>query len=182
MKDKSFFDAKSTLDSSGVFCIFGEIDSNISQSAVEHILAHNLVNKPLKNITLFINSQGGNLDDAFAIIDCMTYSKIPVHTVGLGEICSSGLMIFMAGNSGNRKLMKNTTVMSHQWSGEIHGKQFELMNAQAEFEQISLKVNSHYLKYSKLNEEEIKKILLPPHDVYLTSEQAIEYGLADGLY
>ena len=182
MKKVLDFDALSLLDSHGFISLFGEIDGNVSRHTVEYIFAHNLISKPVNYISILINSSGGSLTDAFAIIDAMTHSKIPIRTIGMGEICSAGLMIFMAGAKTHRKLMPNTTVMSHQWSSESSGKRFELISAQVGFEQTSLRVNRHYSKYSLLNEENIQKILLPAHDAYLTPAEAIEYGLADGLF
>jgi ATP-dependent Clp protease, protease subunit len=179
MKSSVEFDIDNVLDTQGVFTLFGSVDSEMSRNAVRFVLAHNSVKSPVKNITFVINSEGGDLNDAFAIIDVITHSRIPVHTLGLGQISSSGLMIFMAGTKGHRLLTTNTSVMSHQWSGTFEGKLHELMSAQADFELTTARMIEHYRRCSGLSESEIMQKLLPPHDVYLTSDQAVKLGIAD---
>ena len=167
------------LINNGIMLLFGDVDSLMSERAVEFVMAHNFGGSKLKNLTFVINSSGGSLPDGFAIIDTMINSSIPVHTVGLGEISSAALMIFMAGAPGNRSLTPNTSIMSHQWSGELRGKMHELVSAQTDMLLTTERVKNHYLKYSKLDSDEITRILLPQHDVFLTAQQAVEYGLAD---
>ena len=75
----------------------GEITLNSCKSAIEFILLHNQQVCRPKHITLVICSAGGSAEAAFALIDIMKHSEIPVHTVGLGQIASAGLMIFIAG-------------------------------------------------------------------------------------
>lgn len=179
-RDSSEFDARGMLHKQGVFCLFGEISTDITESAVEFVLAHNLRrSRSIKHLTFVINSSGGSLTDGFAIIDSIHSSTLPVHTLALGEISSAGLMIFMSGAKGGRGVAPNTTVMSHQWSGEITGKMHELLNAQKDFEQTTERMVQHYLAHSRLSRKQITSLLLPAHDVYLTAEQAVEYGLAD---
>lgn len=175
----SDFDIVNQLTSNGILTLFDSIDNVTAQRAVEFIMAHNLVTKPLSNLTLILNSNGGSLTDGFAIIDSIVNSSIPVHTVGLGQISSSALMIFMAGAKGHRTITPNTVIMSHQWSGEVSGKMHELLSVQRDFELTEGRVKTHYIRYSNLDEQKVDKLLLPQHDVYLTAEQAVEYGLAD---
>ena len=177
---ESQWDVDEILNHAGVFHLFGEIEEGIACDAVKFILAHNLNKKlKLKHLTFVINSEGGSLTDAFAIIDTIRHSSIPVHTLGIGQISSAGLMIFMSGAQGQRTLTPNTTIMSHQWSGGASGKMHELISAQQDFEQTTARMINHYRKCSNLTDEQIKTNLLPPHDVYLTSDQAVALGIAD---
>lgn len=175
----SDFEVVNALSSNGILALFDTIDNVTSQRVVEFILAHNLASKPLSNLTLILNSTGGSLTDGFAIIDTIAHSSIPIHTLGLGQISSSALMIFMAGAKGHRTITPNTVIMSHQWSGEVSGKMHELVSVQRDFELTNHRVRRHYIRYSDLDEQQVDKLLLPQHDVYLTAEQAVEYGLAD---
>ena len=178
-KDK-LFDINDTLTQKGILTLFGEVDDKISQHLVESIIAYNLTKQhKLKHLTLLVNSEGGDLSEAFAIIDTMNSSKLPIHTIALGQISSAGLIIFMNGQVGQRVLRPNVSIMSHQWFGSISGKMHELMNAQTDFNLTKTRVADHYSRRSKLSSEEIDKLLLPPHDVFLTPEQAMEYGIAD---
>jgi ATP-dependent Clp protease protease subunit len=179
-EDTNDWDVDGILQRHGIFHIFGEIDASIAEDAIKFIFAHNLNKRfKLKHLTFVVNSQGGSLTDAFAVIDTMRHSGIPVHTLGIGQISSAGLMIFMAGAANARILTKNTTIMSHQWSGSATGKMHELISAQQDFEQTTARMMDHYRKFSGLADASIQTHLLPAHDVYLTAEQAVKLGIAD---
>ena len=181
--DTPEFDVDQVLDSHGVCTLFGELDVELSERVIRFILSHNYFsNKSRKHITLIVNSEGGDLNSAFAIIDVIKHSAVPVHTLGLGQISSSGLMIFMAGAPGHRSLTQNTSIMSHQWSGVVGGKLHELMSAQEDFKQTTQRVMNHYQRCSQLTSEQIMATLLPAHDVFLTATQAVQLGIADKIH
>lgn len=173
------FDVDSILLTEAIHTLFGEINQESVECAIRFILAHNCAAKKVKFITLIINSAGGDLNDAFALIDIINYSKVPVHTLGLGQISSSGLMIFMSGAPGHRQLTMNTSIMSHQYSGTFEGKIHELLSAQEDFKLTTHRMVSHYVKHSKLSLEQIHEHLLPASDVFLTASQAVQMGIAD---
>ena len=85
---------KTTIYDHGIFIISNEITKDNTSDAIEFILEKNLSRKKdrLENLTIIINSEGGDLTGAFALIDIMQGSKIPVHTLGLGQISSAGLL------------------------------------------------------------------------------------------
>ena len=177
------FDVDYVLDSHGVCTLFGEVDVEISERVIRFILSHNYVpHKSRKHITLIVNSEGGDLNSAFAIIDVIKHSAVPVHTLGLGQISSSGLMIFMAGALGHRSLTQNTSIMSHQWAGVVEGKLHELLSAQEDFKLTTQRVMSHYQNCSKLTAAQIHETLLPAHDVFMTATQAVQLGIADKIH
>ncbi len=173
------FDVDQVLHREAIVTLFGGIDTDKVEQVIRFILAHNCMPKKKKFITLVVNSEGGDLNDAFALIDVITHSPIPVHTLGLGMISSAGLMIFMAGTKGERSLTPNTHIMSHQWSGTFEGKMHELVSAQEDFRQTTQRMMNHYATHSTLSMTEIHTHLLPAHDVYLTAEQAVQMGIAD---
>jgi prepilin-type N-terminal cleavage/methylation domain-containing protein len=115
----------------------------------------------------------------FALIDVMAGSRIPIHTVGLGMIASMGLLMFIAGKKGHRALTPNTLIMSHQWSSFFYGKEHELIAVQKEQKILSDMIMKHYLKYTGMPEKDIRKYLLPAHDVWLTAKEAKKLGICD---
>jgi ATP-dependent Clp protease protease subunit len=128
---------------------------------------------------LMICSEGGDLEPAFALIDVMRNSKIPIKTVGLGQIASCGLLIFLAGTQGRRVLTPNTSILSHQFSWWSEGKAHELFATVKEFELTQRRMLELYKESTQLDEATIKQILLPPQDVYLSAEEALEYNICD---
>jgi ATP-dependent Clp protease protease subunit len=170
-----------SLGDRGIYLFFDDFNSSSARDLVEWILTKNLlpVSKRPDHLTLVINSPGGELNAAFAIIDVMRGSAIPVHTVGLGQISSCGVLTFMSGTKGHRILTPNTSILSHQWSWGAGGKEHELFAVQREFELTRERMIEHYRRCTGMDDKTIKKVLLPPHDVWLNAEEAVKYGIAD---
>ena len=126
-----------------------------------------------------ICSDGGSMEDAFALIDVMKASSVPIKTVGLGSVASSGLLIFLAGAPGRRILTPNTSILSHQYSWGSDGKHHELFAITKEFGLAQKRMVQHYQETTGLDEETIKTKLLPPNDVYLSADEALELGICD---
>ena len=132
-----------------------------------------------KELTLIINSPGGEVHSAFALIDTMKGSAIPIKTIGIGMIASCGVLTFMAGAKGKRLLTPNTSILSHQYSWGSAGKEHELFARVREFELSTERMIDHYKKCTGMSEKKIREILLPPEDVWLSSKEAVKYGIAD---
>ena len=126
-------------------------------------------------------SEGGSVEDAFALIDVMKSSAIPIKTVGLGCIASSGLMIFLAGTKGRRYLTPNTSIMSHQYSHFSDGKHHELFAITKEFSLIQKRMLMHYRESTGLDEATIMTKLLPASDMYLSADEALELHICDAI-
>ena len=132
-----------------------------------------------KELTLIINSPGGEVHSAFALIDTMKGSAIPIKTIGIGMIASSGVVTFIAGAKGKRLLTPNTSILSHQYSWGSAGKEHELFARVREFELSTERMLTHYKKCTGMSEKKIREILLPPEDVWLSAKEAVKYGIAD---
>lgn len=170
------------LQEHGMFMFMGDVDEETIKPVIEWILCENFVNKKKrKELLLMICSEGGDVSCAFALIDVMRSSQIPIKTVGLGQIASAGLLIFLAGAKGRRILTPNTSILSHQFSWGSDGKAHELFATMKEFELTHQRMVNHYKICTGLKEDEIKKTLLPPHDVYLTADEALKYGICDAV-
>jgi ATP-dependent Clp protease protease subunit len=170
------------LQSAGMYVFMGEVNAENIQPIVEWILLENFVaKKRKKELLLMICSEGGDMSSAFALIDVMQSSIIPIKTVGLGQIASAGLMIFLAGTKGRRVLTPNTSILSHQFSWGSEGKSHELFATVKEFELTQQRMVKHYQQCTGLGVEEIRTALLPPHDVYLTAEEALALSVCDAI-
>jgi ATP-dependent Clp protease protease subunit len=174
-------DYKTTIDDHGIFILSSEITTENTSDAIEFILEKNLCStkQRLENLTIIINSEGGDLTGAFALIDIMQGSKIPVHTLGLGQISSAGLLIFMAGKKGFRTITPNTSILSHQYSWGSNGKEHELVAIVKEFTLTGKRMLNHYMKCTGMTEKKVKEILMPSSDVYLDAPEAVKYNIAD---
>ena len=182
-KDLPQYDnASQALNDHGIMVLMDEINHETVKPVIEWILHENHVRKKKhKELLLMICSEGGNIAEAFALIDVMRSSRIPVKTVGLGSIASCGLLIFMAGATGRRVLTPNTSILSHQFSWESEGKSHELFATIKEFELTQKRMVTLYREATGLEDDVIRKVLLPPQDVWLSAEEALQYHICDAI-
>ena len=160
-----------------------DIDTSSCKAAIEFILENNFNNevKKPKELNLIICSPGGDLSAAFALIDVMRGSSIPIKTTGLGMIASAGLLIFISGTRGKRLLTPNTSILSHQFTWGSFGKEHELFAAVKEFDLTTKRMIKHYKKCTGLSDKDIRKYLLPPQDVWLSAPEALKLGICDNV-
>lgn len=170
-----------TLSAKGIYYFSGEVNQQSAKEIITWILDENFKpNSPgYDHLTLMITSFGGDMMAAFAVIDVMRGSRIPIHTIGLGVVASAGLMIHIAGEKGHRMITPNTSLLSHQWTWGTFGKEHELLATHKQFNLTTKRVLEHYRKCTGLSEKVIKTKLLPAQDVWLSSEEALEYKLTD---
>lgn len=182
-KDLPQYDnASQALNDHGIMVLMDEINHETVKPVIEWILHENHVRKKKhKELLLMICSDGGSIAEAFALIDVMRSSRIPVKTVGLGSIASCGLLIFMAGAAGRRVLTPNTSILSHQFSWESEGKSHELFATIKEFELTQKRMVTLYRDATGLEDDVIRKVLLPPQDVWLSAEEALQYHICDAI-
>ena len=144
----------------GIMYFSDGFDSQTTKPVIQAIIEKNLMpdsSRP-KELTLVINSPGGQVHSAFALIDTMKGSAIPVKTVGLGMIASCGLLTFMSGTKGRRVITPNTSILSHQYSWGSGGKEHELFARVREFELSTARMLEHYKKCTGLSEKKVRDI------------------------
>jgi ATP-dependent Clp protease protease subunit len=170
------------LRESGMYVFMDEVSSETIKPVIEWILYENYVSKHRKKeLLLMICSEGGDLAAAFALIDTMRSSQIPIKTVGLGLIASCGLLIFISGTPGRRVLTPNTSILSHQFSAGTEGKSHELFATMREFELTNKRLIEHYKQCTGLSVDTIMAKLLPAQDVWLDHDAALELNLCDAI-
>jgi ATP-dependent Clp protease protease subunit len=168
------------LSEAGIHVFMGPVDIETVKPIVEWILTENhVVKKKKRELLLMICSEGGCLEPAFALTDVMAASKIPIKTVGLGQIASAGLVIFLAGHQGRRILTPNTSILSHQYSWGSEGKHHELFAVTKEFGLVHDRMIRHYQQATGLDLETIRTRLLPPTDMWLSAQEALELGICN---
>ena len=180
-EDKKTTSQTPSVEECGIFLLMDEISDSTCKDVIQFIISKNLTKPYPKYLQLIINSGGGDLQTAFAVIDTMKGSAIPVHTVGLGCVASAAVLIFIAGEKGKRTLTPNTSILSHQYSWGTYGKEHELIATTKEYELTTQRMLKHYKKCTGLTEKKIREHLLPPQDVWLSAQQAKKLGLCDSI-
>ena len=168
------------MHKNGMYLFMSKVDSESIKPVIEWIIKENLRTADRKEyLTLIICSPGGATDSCFALIDTMKGSRIPIRTVGIGCIASSGLLMFITGEKGTRTLTPNTQILSHQYSWGSGGKEHELFGALKAFELSTKRMINHYKKCTGLKEKQIRKYLLPETDAWLSAKEALKLGICD---
>lgn len=168
------------LQDNGMCLLMGPITDDTVKPVIEWIMHESVVRKKRqRELLLMICSEGGDMAAAFALIDVMRSSSVPIKTVGLGQIASAGLMVFIAGAPKRRVLTPNTSILSHQFAWGTSGKVHELFATMREFELTHQRMIDLYRECTGLNDDEIRRVLLPPQDVYLSAQEALAHGICD---
>lgn len=131
------------------------------------------------DIHFYINSPGGSITDALAIMDTMNYIKCDVSTISIGQSGSAGSLLLAAGKKGKRFALKNSEVLIHQpsISGGLAGQATDI-KIHSDWLLVT-KERLHFV-YSELTGQALDKIKADmERDFYMTAEQAKEYGLID---
>lgn len=160
--------------------LLGEIAEENVNACVKWIVSENLTAKAGSILTIYINSQGGDLYEALGLIDVMKCSNLTIRTVGYGSIMSAGFLIFASGTKGERYIAKNTGIMCHQFSStEDVGKYHDIKATRKETDRLNKAMYDILKDATGLDGRIIKHKLLPASDVYMSAEDMIGYGAAD---
>ena len=135
---------------------------------------------PKKEISMYINSPGGQVTSALAIYDSMQYIKSPVSTVCMGMAASAGSLILQAGEKGQRISLPNSKIMVHQPSGGARGMATDMEIQVEDMRKTKRLLNEIYVKHTGQTYETIEKTL--DRDRYMTAEEARDFGLIDHVY
>jgi len=166
------------LESSTHF-LNGEIVEENVLDCIKWITYENLERRESKTLILYINSTGGDLYSAFALIDVMRNSYHPIRVIGVGAVMSAAFMIFASGSSGERYAGRNTSFMCHQYSDNLAGKHHDLKASMKDGEMMNAKMVQVLRDATGLAPSKIRSKLLPASDVFLTAEEVLELGIAD---
>jgi ATP-dependent Clp protease protease subunit len=132
-----------------------------------------------EDINFYINSPGGAVTSGLAIYDTMQFIKSPVSTIVIGQACSMGSFLAMAGEPGKRNILPNARTMIHQPSGGAGGQATDMEIQVKEIIKIKENLTKIYEKHNTANKsyDELSKAM--ERDNYLSADEAVAFGLAD---
>ena len=137
---------------------------------------------PDKEIFLYINSPGGSITDGMGIVDTMNYIKCPVSTICVGMAASMGAVLLASGEKGKRYATPNAEILIHQpliAGGGLSGQTTEIKIHADHMVRTRDKLNRLLSEKTGQSLETIEKDT--ERDNYMTAEQALAYGLIDGI-
>ncbi len=154
----------------------------VDDTSADDVMAQLLVlesQDPDRDITLYINSPGGSFTALTAIYDTMQYIKPEVQTVCLGQAASAAAVLLAAGAPGKRLALPNARVLIHQpaMQGQGQGQASDIEIQAAEVLRMRQWLESTLSKHSNKTPEQVSNDI--ERDLFLTAEQAKDYGLVD---
>ena len=173
------FDIYSRLLEDRVIFLSGQITNELANLVVAQLIY--LESKdPTKDISLYINSPGGEVPAGMAIYDTMNYIRPDVSTICIGMAASMGAFLLSSGAKGKRFALPNSEIMIHQVLG---GSQGQASDVEIQTKQL-LKIKN---KLNKLLSENVGKPVEvvekdTDRDNYLTAEEAKNYGIVDQVF
>jgi ATP-dependent Clp protease protease subunit len=175
------FDIYSRLLKDRIILIGRPIDDVVANLVVAQLI-YLAADDPEKDIQIYINSPGGAVSAGFAIYDTMQYVQAPISTVCIGRAASFGTVVLMAGAKGKRFSLPSATIHMHQpliGGKGLQGQASDLDIHAREIVRIRGVLNELISKHTGQPLERVERDT--DRDFFLTPEEAIEYGLIDGL-
>lgn len=157
--------------------LFGSIDSDASREVVERLIELDQ-KAPGKEIDLLINSTGGSIGDARAIISVFQMIDSPVNTICVGYAWSSAATILAAG-TGERQAFEHGSLMIHELSWEDSGPITSLESTARQGRRDNTVELGLLAKFTGRSSEELAEFMYPDH--YFTAAEARDYGLVDAV-
>ena len=157
----------------------GEEVNDVSASLVVAELLFLEAEDPGKDIQLYINSPGGSVTAGMAIYDTMQYIKCDVSTICLGMAASMGAFLLAGGTKGKRFALPNSTTMIHQPSGGAQGQATEIQIVADHIAKTKRTLNEILAANTGQPLEVVEKDT--DRDNYMSAEEALAYGLIDGV-
>ena len=169
------YDIYSRLNDRIVF--LGEEVTRDSANLVIAQLLHLESQDPDKDISLYIDSPGGDVYAGLGIIDTMNFIKPDVSTICVGMAASMGAAILASGTKGKRMALPNSMILIHQPSSGVQGQQTDIQIVADETKWIRQHLNE---MLAEATGQPIEKINADTErDNYMRAEEAKEYGLVD---
>lgn len=172
------YDIYSRLLKDRIIMLSGPIEDDMANSIVAQLLFLDAQDST-KDIYLYINSPGGVVTSGMAIYDTINFIKADVQTIVIGMAASMASVLVSSGAKGKRFGLPHSQVLIHQPSGGAQGQQTEIEIAATEILKTRKMINEILAENSGQPIEKINQDTERDH--YLTAQEAVDYGLLDGI-
>ncbi|MAH04858.1 MAG: ATP-dependent Clp endopeptidase, proteolytic subunit ClpP [Alphaproteobacteria bacterium] len=170
------FDIYSRLLKERIIFLSGEVNDHVSTLICAQLLFLEAEN-PNKDISFYINSPGGVVSAGLAMYDTMQYIKPDVSTVCIGQACSMGSFLLMAGAAGKRYALPSARVMIHQPLGGAQGQASDIEIQAREIIRLRHFLNTTYEKHTGQKLKVLEDAM--DRDNWMTAQEAKDFNLVD---
>lgn len=170
------YDIYSRLLKERIIFLAGPIDDDVANIVIAQLLFLE-AEDPKKDITLYINSPGGQIQSGLAIVDAMNHVKPDVATVCMGMAASMGATILSQGKKGKRFMLPNSEVMIHQPLTGVEGQASDIQITAKHILRLKEKLTQ---MMSDATGQPYKKVESDKdRDYWMNADEAKKYGLVD---
>ena len=177
-KGERAFDIYSRLLANRIVFLGTAIDDAVANLIVAQLI-HLESEAPDRDISLYINSPGGDMTALFAIHDTMQYIAPDVSTLCVGQAASAAAVLLAAGAPGKRYALPNARVLIHQPHGGVQGQSTDLELAVTEIVEMRRRMIDILVDHTKQTSEKITADI--DRDYILRGADAVAYGLVDDI-
>lgn len=170
------YDIYSRLLKERIIFLTGGVNDQVASLICAQLLFLESEN-PNKDIAFYINSPGGVVTSAFAMMDTMNYIKCNVATLCIGQAASAGSLLLTCGEKGKRFCLPNSRVMVHQPSGGAQGMASDIEIQAREILKLRSKLNDIYVERTGQKLAAIEKAM--DRDTFMSADEAKAFGLVD---
>jgi ATP-dependent Clp protease protease subunit len=170
------YDIYSRLLKENIVFLTGPIDDTVANIVIAQLLFLQSQD-PKKDVFLYINSPGGAVTSALAIIDTMNNIKNDVSTVCVGMAASGAAIILSAGKKGKRLAMPNAEVMIHQPHGGTEGQATDIEISAKHIIKLRENLNKMLAENTGQLLSKVEKDV--ERDFFMDASEAKKYGIVD---
>jgi Protease subunit of ATP-dependent Clp proteases len=152
------------------------VDEHVANLIMAQLL-HLESEDPDKDISLYINSPGGEITGLFAIYDTMQFVKPEVSTICIGQAASAAAVILAAGEHGKRFILPHARVLIHQPHGGAQGQAVDIQIQAKEITRMRETLDEILAHHSGQTVEKVSKDT--DRDFIMGANEAKEYGIVD---
>ena len=177
-KGERSFDIYSRLLRDRIVMVSGPIETNMANTIIAQLLFLESEN-PNADISMYINSPGGEVYAGLAIMNTMQYIKPNVSTIGMGVVASMASVLLAAGERGKRFLLPDSTVMIHQPSAGTQGMITDMEISVREGQRLKKLITQKMAEFTGRKEKELFDAM--ERDNWMDADAAKKFGLIDGI-
>ncbi|MDR1012380.1 MAG: ATP-dependent Clp protease proteolytic subunit [Coxiellaceae bacterium] len=172
------YDIYSLLLKERIIFLIGEVESHMANLIVAQMLFLEAQN-PDKDISLYINSPGGDVNAGLAIYDTMQFIKPDISTLCIGQAASAAALLLASGTHDKRFCLPHSTIMIHQVFGGYQGQVSDIEIHAKEASRINQQINKILAQHTGKSLAQIGKDV--NRDNFMTPEDAMKYGIIDNI-
>jgi ATP-dependent Clp protease, protease subunit len=177
-RGERFFDIYSRLLNERIIFLGTPIDDQVANLVVAQMI-HLESEDPDKDISIYINSPGGQVYSGLMIYDTMQFIKPDVQTICVGIAMSMGAVILSGGAEGKRLALPNAKILIHQVSGGFQGQATDIEIQARETIALKRRLEEILAQHTDRPMEQISKDM--ERDYFMTSQEAQDYGIIDNV-